>query len=208
MGIHSTQGPLRLAWLAGIAAGLAWILHFFTGPEVVNPPVPFRFGDAYAAEIPRIELSQPGGEAWVAAIAIERGRPFLDRTLIGLNGVADRINGLRRRAAEGLDPLDAEAAQRVGALFDAELADLDRYAAEFEAEGVRALDARLPVVLDLGESGLQLQMGGWRTSELNLPERTDFTVRAEVERLHEALNVAYYRLVAQYREVKRQRARF
>ena len=145
-------------------------------------------------------------ESFLIRVPAGRGTQFLERSLIGLNGVADRINGLRRLAAGGLMSLEAQAAEDLGARFTAEVEAFDRYAAEFEAEGIATLDVRMPVLVNLGDRGLQLHLSRWRSSELKLPS-VDFATRSEVEALHEALNEAYYRLVAEYRDLKRMRAK-
>ena len=206
MAASPTEGPWRLVWLAGLSAGLAWIVHVFTGSGTLEPRAPFGTADAWASEIPQRDLARLGTSADLIRVPAGRGKPFMERAMIGLNGVADRINSLRRLAAGGLAPLAMEDAAMLGVRFSAEVEAFDRYALEFEAEGIATLDVRVPVLIDLGDRGLQLNLGRWRGSELGLPP-VDFASRSDVEALHEALNEAYYELVAEYRELKRMRAK-
>ncbi len=185
---------------------MAWILHLFSGLGTLEPRAPFGSAGALAAEIPQRDLVWLSSSQNLIRVPVGRGIPFMERAMIGLNGVADRINGLRRLAAGGLTPLEAEGAAELGARFAAEVEAFDRYAAQFEAEGISTLDARMPVLVDLGDRGLQLRLSRWRSSELKLPP-VDFAAGADVEALHEALNEAYYLLVAEYRELKRMRAK-
>ena len=206
LGRHTLHRPLKLAVLA---ACLAYGVHVSLEPGELDPREPWIAAEEGIPGSGHIALDvvtgadavQAANGAWVP---FDEASDFVDGTLAALAELADRVNDLRRIATLARCSSQHERVEHSIA-FDVELARLARWVARVRVGDLAPLLPDGPIAVACtreGSRAVRFRFARWERDALELGEEP-LADQARTEQTLGALDRAYYRVVAQYRELAR-----